>query len=633
MKYFFQNKSLFNNLKPNNQPIIQSHNIPTFFTLYTKKYSNKSSTNNTDKTYNNKTNTPKYPNTKPQQIFRNKDFLFKNQLKEKQDLQQQKRNKINDIDTNLVYTQDNKDNTINNTNTNTNTDNNLYNNNYTNNLPVSNNAISKLNNNLNKPLQEIPNIIIPQKSPLEILNQPVSLIYSYSSIQLHEALSAIKLEEKNLGKIISVFSYIVKKADFTHIESEEIEKALIFVLDNISSVKSTSFKVNILNSISKIKKLNSFVFKERIYNTVNVLYNELKSMNSPNTNTNNTYTNNRLISNYIYSLYSLQTMKGLTNNEYSFDSLFFNMEEVIITSLNKEIMDASNKNNNIRNELNVQSYSNIILAYSKSQNGSVEFYRILADMSLEYFNNINTNQNRRTQELANIVYCYSNNINCNEKILYLLKEPILQNIHKAKPKEIVCILRAYHRKDLIFLDEFSDLLNLIRSQVISKKDFCNPKDIAYIYSILADKYYEDINHEIEDLNRGDKDKVMGNISNDNDSNTHNIIQSSNPNNHNQIKAIKFFDVLHYQISNLLFSFEANEMSVLFEKIHILQKIDNDLYNQVKEATIKNLVYTNKIKPYDLEKIYYSIKGVPFSGKYNIFKEEIVQAMRKKKHYL
>ena len=62
-------------------------------------------------------------------------------------------------------------------------------------------------------------------------------------------------------------------------------------------------------------------------------------------------------------------------------------------------------------ETDPQSISNSILAYSKSQNGSEEFYRAMESFILQNKGDFNC------QELANLVYSYHKSENAQKEIL------------------------------------------------------------------------------------------------------------------------------------------------------------------------------------------------------------------------
>ena len=58
-------------------------------------------------------------------------------------------------------------------------------------------------------------------------------------------------------------------------------------------------------------------------------------------------------------------------------------------------------------------------------------------------------KNLSTQDIAVILYSFSNNPTTNEKLLENLEELVLYNLHQFKPKELVSILRAYYMRNLL----------------------------------------------------------------------------------------------------------------------------------------------------------------------------------------
>lgn len=78
-----------------------------------------------------------------------------------------------------------------------------------------------------------------------------------------------------------------------------------------------------------------------------------------------------------------------------------------------------------------QSISNSVLSYSKTQNGSIQFFRALESII------INKQEEFSPQELSNIIYSYHKSENAKTDPLLLdLRNIVVKNLHKYKPMEM-----------------------------------------------------------------------------------------------------------------------------------------------------------------------------------------------------
>ena len=404
--------------------------------------------------------------------------------------------------------------------------------------------------------------IIPINSPLDIINQKTNLIYKYDTIQILEALKHIELKEENIPKINFIINIIRKKNDLKHYESPEMLRAVYYIQENINTLP-LSYKISFFYNLAKLNYFNNdkhLVFS-LLENIISQVQNESIEI--------------RHISNLVYaiSLFNKRDPK-----DFNFDDTLFALEEIIIKNIFKV------KSEYLANYLDSQSFSNIILAYSKTQTGSEEFYRILSDLAQLITIN-------KPQEIATIVYSYSNNVNCNDKMLFNLLPNVLVCLSKSNPNELVNILRAYHRKGL--LDELPEIEKGVISNFYIKQKAANPLDVAYVYNILAPKYY--------------------------------IIKESQ-------ESIKFFELMHSLIKSLSFAFEGHELSILMERSMILSEYNYNLYNQLCNQ-LRYLLKKNKMKGKELDIIHFNIKDIKANNsEYNQIKEDIENYLRKIKYY-
>jgi len=415
--------------------------------------------------------------------------------------------------------------------------------------------------------------LIPLTTPSEILYQKTENIYRYDTIQLLEALKSLSLTNENLPKMIFLLNIIRKKKELKHYEAIEVKNCVYYLIENKDKLPFT-YKISLFYNLSYMNYFNND--KTIVYDLLNDIMNIIKSAQS-----NNIIFNIRQLSNLVYAMSLFYKTNPI---DFSFYSVYHELEEIIIKYI------TNIKPSYLCNTIDSQSFSNIILGYSKSQAGSEEFYQILANIASDL--NITS-----SHDLAIIVYSYSNNVNCNENILFSLLPNILSSILKAKPCELVNILRAYNKKGL--LDEIQEIEKGVMIGFYNKYKQFNPLDIAYLYNILSERYYKKLTSSIDD------EKKEGE---------------------------KFFHTTHSLIKSLCFTFEGNEISVLMERSKLLSELDFDLYNQLCNQ-VRYLMEKKKIKGKDLDLIHFQVKDINYNTEgYNRIKEDIESHLRKIKYY-
>ena len=87
---------------------------------------------------------------------------------------------------------------------------------------------------------------------------------------------------------------------------------------------------------------------------------------------------------------------------------------------------------------------------------------------------------------------------------------------------------------------------------------------------------------------------------------------------------------HLCIENLAFSFTGRDLSVLYEKIKLMQEKSPKTFEKIKNQTLK-LMKKNDIKGSDLNIIYTHTMGLKYEDKYDIFNEKIEQHLKKLKY--
>ena len=89
-------------------------------------------------------------------------------------------------------------------------------------------------------------------------------------------------------------------------------------------------------------------------------------------------------------------------------------------------------------EVDGQTISNAILAYSKSHNGSKQFFRALESTIIK------NSHKMSPQELSNTIYSYHKSENASvDPLLLDLRNVVVESIHKYKPVELCQVLLSY----------------------------------------------------------------------------------------------------------------------------------------------------------------------------------------------
>lgn len=125
--------------------------------------------------------------------------------------------------------------------------------------------------------------------------------------------------------------------------------------------------------------------------------------------------NTRELSNIVFALSKIQKLKPIILN---FDDVFMTLELTLVRKFDTENFDG-------------QSLANTILAYSKTQNGSVTFFRALESVILQNVDLLDT------QNLSNIVYSYWRSENAKaDPFLLDVKPAVMRMLHKMIPVEL-----------------------------------------------------------------------------------------------------------------------------------------------------------------------------------------------------
>jgi len=391
----------------------------------------------------------------------------------------------------------------------------------------------------------------PKINPKQIPYEKLQVIYSYDTIQLMESFKLIEYKKKNINKMIDMLAVIRKKKDLKIYDFPEITNAINFIKNNMSTI-SASYLISFVYSLSKMQSMDedkpSLDNPNLVYESIAQITEKMESIDI------------RGISNFVYALHSFQ----MKNPEiYNFSDFLNKLEEKIILKIAK-----------YRKNITAQDVTNIIIGYTKTQNGSEEFYRILQEIVISMKDHL------KPQDIAVIIYSYANNPNCNEKILEVLEEVVKGSINKFLPKEICSLLRGYHKRKILN----DDLKNKITEAFIEKHEFTNATDLAYFYSILA--------HE---------------------------------------KETRFLKFARKGILNLSFNFNGIELATIFDKAEFIMKNDPEMY-KILQKRVEKLIKDKSINGHDLKKIYLSVKDLPFEGKYNTFVEGIERYLEKLRYF-
>ena len=111
------------------------------------------------------------------------------------------------------------------------------------------------------------------------------------------------------------------------------------------------------------------------------------------------------------------------------------------------------------------------MAYSKCQNGSVQFFQAMEKHVLAFKEQFNS------QELANILYSYGKNPNCNKELLKDLEGTVRTKVFDSKPKEVVQFLMAYTETNKMTEQLFTSFEQVF----IRKFEEMNAEDISKYY--------------------------------------------------------------------------------------------------------------------------------------------------------
>ncbi|CDW74735.1 UNKNOWN [Stylonychia lemnae] len=168
----------------------------------------------------------------------------------------------------------------------------------------------------------------------------------------------------------------------------------------------------------------------------------------------------RNISNIVYSLHKISVGKPILMN---FDDVFTQLELPIIMKLDKGDGDP-------------QSIANSILAYTKCQNGSLQFFQAMEKHIISYKDKFSA------QELSNILYSYYKSKECSKEIIKDLEDTVIQNLNHAQPKELVQLLMAFVETDQMspkllrhFEHEFKSKFEMMNAEDVSKYYYCFTK--------------------------------------------------------------------------------------------------------------------------------------------------------------
>lgn len=378
-------------------------------------------------------------------------------------------------------------------------------------------------------------------------------IYNHDQLQIITSLKTIEFKIKNVPKLIDMLSIIRRKKKFKTFDLPEISNAINFISNYISAENNTipaSYIVNFLYTLSDMQK-----FDEQNPSLSNeLLVYEILDKLVPKLNT----LDNRALANMLFALQKYQIRSPKL---FNFADFLDKIEELIVKKFTS------------------QAYSPIcitqaVTAYSKCQAGSEEFYRIFADLIYA------KKKDLAPKEISIILYSYSNNINCNEKLLVSLQDDVLSQISQFNSIELCNITRAYDKKKI--LDD--KLKRKIIDAFVEKHENVKMLDLSYLYKILADE--------------------------------------------NEKKFLKYS---HSLINSLAHDVDGISLSNFISKAELISKIDKNLLSLLKKITIK-LIDKKEIKGFELKKIYESVKDLPFDGKYNTFVENIVKQLEKTKYY-
>lgn len=394
-------------------------------------------------------------------------------------------------------------------------------------------------------------LVKPNANNLPFMKENV--IYSHDQLQIITSLKNIEFKVQNIPKMIDILSIIRRKKKLKTYDLPEIADTINFINNYISvenNAVPASYIVNFLYSLSEMQNFD----EDRPSLKNDLMVYEILDKLIPTLNT----LDNRSISNLLFSLQKYQVKNPKV---FNFTSFLDSIEEIIVKKFTSE------KFSNI-------CMTQTIVAYSKCQAGSEEFYRIFADLVYNKKNIF------KPTEVSIILYSYSNNLNCNDKLLIMLESEVIEKIHKFNGVELCNLARAYDRKKILSEGLKRKLIDIF----IEKHENIKVFDLSYLYKILASE--------------------------------------------NEKKFLKYS---HSLINALSHDIDALSLVNLMSKAELMNKVDKNIYSLLKKVTIK-LIDKKAIKGHELRKIYEYVKDVPFDGKYNTFVENITRHLEKIKYY-
>ena len=116
-----------------------------------------------------------------------------------------------------------------------------------------------------------------------------------------------------------------------------------------------------------------------------------------------------------------------------------------------------------------------MLAYAKSQNGSIQFYKALEPHIWSQRETLSC------QQLANIVYSYYKSSNASTTLFSDLIPTISSQMKNFKPSELTCILYAYQQSGFFGNGQNPDFLKQFEDEFKSKHEMMNAEDISKYY--------------------------------------------------------------------------------------------------------------------------------------------------------
>jgi hypothetical protein len=134
----------------------------------------------------------------------------------------------------------------------------------------------------------------------------------------------------------------------------------------------------------------------------------------------------RSLSNICHSFYRVSHGKPVMLN---FDDLFSEMELPIIQKLDQILHNPS--------LTDPKGVASVVMAYSKTQNGSVQFYQAMEKHVLACKDKLSS------YEIANIVYSYSKSSSADKELLVNLEGKVAEVLNKANTQELTNILAGY----------------------------------------------------------------------------------------------------------------------------------------------------------------------------------------------